>query len=152
MNKTYCFGADGGCLDSFYLFKELFPEKEIYFLTNNHKKDEQLHGASVFGSFEQIERINEKAYFIYQCGSVINHTERDLWFNKALDCGLTPLTLISSYAYIHSTAQIGEGSIVYPGVRIMANVKIGMNTIILPNTVINHDAEVGDFSIINSFC
>ena len=32
----------------------------------------------------------------------------------------------------------------------MRNVRIGENVIILPNSVINHDCIIGDFSIINS--
>ena len=34
----------------------------------------------------------------------------------------------------------------------MTNVTLGENCIILPNTVINHDARIGDFSIVNSAC
>mgnify|MGYP001218132874 CR=1 FL=1 len=152
MNKTYCFGTDGGCLDSFYLFKELFPKKEIFFLSNSHHKDEKLFGTHVKGPFEYVEKITNNSNFIYQCGSVSNHKQRDFWFNKAIDYGLIPLSLISKFAYIHPTAQIGEGSIIYPGVKIMTNVKIGKNTIILPNAVVNHDSVIGDFSIINSSC
>ena len=73
-------------------------------------------------------------------------------YNRAKKEGLVPRTLISKDAYIHDTASIGQGSIIYPGVKIMTNVILGENCVVLPNTVINHDTQVGDFSIINSSC
>lgn len=152
MNQTLCFGTDGGCLDSFYLFKELYPDQKISFLSNNHKIGEILHDSFIQGPFEEIFKIKDEYNFIYQCGSVINHKSRDSWFMNALNNGFRPISLISSFSYVHATAEIGLGSIIYPGVKIMPNVKIGINTIILPNSVINHDARIDDFSIINSSC
>ncbi len=152
MNQTLCFGTDGGCLDSFYLFKELYPDQKISFLSNDHERGITLYDSYIQGPFEEIFKIKEECNFIYQCGSVLNHKSRDSWFMKAVDNGFRPISLISKFSYVHSSAEIGSGSIIYPGVKIMPNVKIGINTIILPNSVINHDAIIDDFSIINSSC
>ena len=154
MSNVYIFGTSGGCLDSFYLYKELFGEsKNLYFLSDSHKVGEKIHGHEVAGSFEIVKKIStDDSYFVYQCGSSENHKTRNNWFDISLNSGLKPKTLISKDSYVHQTAKIGHGSIIYPGVKIMANVKIGTNCIILPNTVINHDTKVGDFCIINSLC
>ena len=151
---TYIFGTDGGCLDAFYLFKENNPnDKNVEFLSDKHKKGEILYDYKVIGPFASIKGSNFKgSSFIYQCGSSLNHIDRNLWFEEAIKNGMLPKTLVSKSAYIHNTATIGEGAIIYPGVKIMANVKIGVNSIILPNAIINHDCEIGDFSIINSSC
>ena len=154
MSKIFCFGTTGGCLDAFYLYKELFfDDPELLFLSNEHDDGDNILGHKVAGPFEYVTYSVVKGdHFIFQCGSAKNHKKRHLWFKKAIAFGMIPTTLISSEAYVHETASIGEGSIVYPGVRIMANVKIGQNCIVLPNTVLNHDVDVGDYCIINSSC
>jgi sugar O-acyltransferase (sialic acid O-acetyltransferase NeuD family) len=154
MSKLYFFGTTGGCLDAFYLYKEIFDESDdIYFLSNDHNLGQKLHGYSVAGPFEMIDNNQmDTSFFVYQCGSSANHTTRHIWFEKALKAGMTPKTLVSDAAYIHQTASIGAGCIIYPGVKVMANVNIGTNCIILPNTVINHDSIIGDFCILNSSC
>ncbi len=151
---TYFFGTDGGCLDAFHLFKENNPNDEnLKFLSDKHNIGEILHNYRVNGPFSSIKNSEFKnSSFVYQCGSALNHIDRNVWFEEAIKNGMVPKTLISKLAYIHSTASIGDGAVVYPGVKIMANVKIGLNCIILPNVVINHDSVIGDFSIINSSC
>ena len=151
MNKVLCFGTDGGCLDAFYLNKELNPKDEIFFLSDFLNKGELVNNSEVIGSFDLINNLNGHNYdFIYQCGSIKNHKNRDVWFEKAISLGFEPKTLISNHSYVNPSAIIGSGSIIYPGVRIMRNVVIGKNSIILPNTVINHDVIIGDYTIINS--
>ena len=59
---------------------------------------------------------NEEFYYI-QCGNVINHQKRNYWFNKAKESKLIPLTCNSNKAYVHKTAKIGLGSIIYPGAK-----------------------------------
>ena len=154
MNKLYFFGTTGGCLDAFYLYKETVDESnDLYFLSNEHDLGQKLYGLNIAGPFEMIEKNQmNKSLFVYQCGSSKNHKSRHIWFEKALKSGMIPKTLISDASYIHQTASIGEGCIIYPGVKIMANVKIGTNCIILPNTVINHDSVINDFCILNSSC
>ncbi len=151
---TFFFGTSGGCLDAFYLYRENFPnDDQLQFLSDNHKPGDNFLNFEVKGSFKLINDSEFKSsHFVYQCGSVKNHFDRNLWFERAVKNGMIPVTIISRLAYVHHTASIGEGSIIYPGVKIMANVKIGKNCIILPNSVINHDTVVGDFSLINSLC
>ncbi|MBH18809.1 MAG: hypothetical protein CL851_00110 [Crocinitomicaceae bacterium] len=155
MVKIYFFGTDGGCLDAFCLSREIDNENdnELLFLSDKVKKGSLIQGCQVIGSFKSIENCSyANCEFVYQCGSVKNHFERDIWFKKALENQMIPKTLISSHSYIHESASIGIGSIIYHGVKIMRNVKIGQNCVILPNTIINHDVSIGDFSIINSSC
>ena len=154
MRKIYCFGTSGGCLDAFYLHNEVAHTREkTYFLSDNHAIGDILYGCEVAGSFQSISTLDTSdCEFIYQCGSSENHVHRHIWYKRAKDVGLSPRTLISKDAYIHDTVSIGQGSIIYPGVKIMTNVVIGENCVVLPNTVINHDTQVGDFSIINSSC
>ena len=141
------FGADGGCLDAFYLASEIYSITNKVILTD--KKLEIPFDSVLGGGFENINEYIG-SYFVFQCGNVNNHQSRHKWYLNATNVGAKPLTCISPYSYVHSTAKIGIGSIIYPGAKIMTNVKIGQNVIVLPNVVINHDCDIGDFSIINS--
>ena len=47
-------------------------------------------------------------------------------------------------AHVEPTAQIGEGTVVYPGVYIGARVKIGRDCILFPNVVIYEDCVLRD--------
>lgn len=154
MNKVFCFGTSGGCLDAFYLYKEIYEDTHtILFLSNQHSCGDLLFDHIVHGPFESIySPMVKNTHFVYQCGSSNNHISRNVWFEKAIVNGMIPLTLISPDAYVHKTALVGEGTIIYPGAKVMANTIIGKNCVILPNSVINHDTNIGDYSIINSSC
>jgi len=154
MSNIFCFGTNGGCLDAFYLLKEIRNDvDQLFFLSDDHTPGEIICDHEVAGPFKYAISPEAKGQeFIYQCGSVKNHKKRHAWFQKAVENGMVPKTLISDHSYIHSTAVIGCGSIVYPGVKIMANVKLGENCIVLPNAVINHDSMIGNHCIINSLC
>ena len=151
-DKVVFFGIDGGCLDAYYLAMEscrgAINEKVILSDSNNIKLPE---GSIHYGGFSSIEggRLSG-AKFVYQCGNVENHVSRHLWYEKACKCGLQPLKSVSEDAYIHSTAKIGEGVLIYPGVKIMRNVIIGENVILLPNSVVNHGTDVVAYTIVNS--
>lgn len=45
--------------------------------------------------------------------------------------------------------EIGEGTIICPGVQITVDVSIGKHVIVNLNAVIGHDAEIGDFTTIS---
>lgn len=147
MDKVIFFGGDGGCLDAYFLACELFDINEKVVLSD--AKLNLPSGSVLGGGFSDCTNF-EGCHFVFQCGSVENHRQRHVWFEFAHEKSLVPLTCISSHAYVHPTAEIGRGSIVYPGARILANVRLGENVIVLPNVVINHDCKIGSFSIINS--
>ena len=142
------FGADGGCLDAIYLASELF-NKQGYLLSDKSVfiSSDLTH----LGGFDAIEDRKLAGHnFVYQCGNVSNHVDRHKYFKKAIAEGLIPLTCISKHAFVHPTAKIGQGVIIYPGACVMRDVTLGDNVIILPNSVINHDCIIGEFTIINS--
>ena len=142
------FGADGGCLDAINLANETFEiEKSI--VLSDKPIDINYQNLEHYGGFDKHPASQGK-HFVHQCGNSSNFRRRGLLFNKARNNGLIPLSCISRDAYIHHSSKIGQGSVIYPGVKIMGNVTIGENVIILPNAVVNHDCVIGDYSIINS--
>lgn len=54
------------------------------------------------------------------------------------------ISLIDPSAFIHPSAEIGRGCVIYPNCFVGFNVKIGDRVFVLANSVINHDDVIGD--------
>lgn len=55
MRKSFCLGTSVGCLDSFYLYKEIFNESyELSFLSDEHCVGDTLLSHKVGESFEYV--------------------------------------------------------------------------------------------------
>ena len=55
-------------------------------------------------------------------------------------------TIIYPKVNVSRFVQIGEGAIIYPGVILTVNIKIGNHVIISGNCGIGHDTAIGDYS------
>lgn len=69
--------------------------------------------------------------------------------DQMLNAGHKPATLIHPRAIIGSSAQIGEGSIIYGGAQISTNVQAGKHAIVNMNACVGHDCRFGNFVSIN---
>ena len=148
LESVVFFGTDGGCLDAYFLANEQYTIGVSIFL-GDRRLEQVFPNSKHLGGFDRSVDFPEVP-FVYQCGNHLNFEYRHLWFERARKFRLKPLSCLSKFAYLHPTSTIGQGSIIYPGAKVMANTKIGKNVIILPNVVINHDSVIGDYSIVNS--
>lgn len=55
------------------------------------------------------------------------------------------LTAIHPHAYVHSSAQIAEGSVVFAGAVIQPDVIVGSHAIINTGATVDHDCVLGDY-------
>ncbi|MCT4643109.1 MAG: NeuD/PglB/VioB family sugar acetyltransferase [Bacteriovoracaceae bacterium] len=55
-------------------------------------------------------------------------------------------TLVHPHTHISKSATIGEGSVIFKGVQIQADVKIGKHSIINTKASIDHDCQIGDYT------
>lgn len=55
-------------------------------------------------------------------------------------------TLIHPTAYVHPSAQIGEGTVVFAGCVIQPDVQIGKHCIINTGVTIDHDCKIDDYA------
>lgn len=55
------------------------------------------------------------------------------------------LTVVHPQAYVHPTAKIGEGTVVFTGACIQPDTVVGKHAIINTGALIDHDCEIGDF-------
>ena len=60
------------------------------------------------------------------------------------------VSLIDPSCYIHSSAVIEEGTVLYPGCFVGAGARIGQRVFALTGCVVNHDDTIGDACILAS--
>jgi sugar O-acyltransferase (sialic acid O-acetyltransferase NeuD family) len=58
-------------------------------------------------------------------------------------------TFVHSSVWVDKTAQIGQGSIIYPGCVIDQFVKIGENVLMNVSVTVAHDSEIGNHSFLS---
>lgn len=105
-----------------------------------HNKD--LNGYKVLGGIEALDKLEVKPYVVVAIANcevkknIVARLEEKYKFATVI----YPTVKVSKYI------EIGEGSIIYPGVILTVNTKIGNNVIISGNCGIGHDTVIGDYS------
>lgn len=62
--------------------------------------------------------------------------------------GATYESIISKYAYVDPSVEIGEGALIAPQAVVTTNVKLGRHTILNVACSVQHNAVIGDFTTI----
>ena len=74
---------------------------------------------------------------------------RAILFHKFKEVGYSFASILSPLATVESSAQIGEGCVIFSGARVAIGCYIGDNVLINYNAVIGHDTIIGNHSIIS---
>lgn len=100
-----------------------------------------LLGVPVAGPVSLFERfVQEDARFVLAIGE--NRLRRRL--TVLLD-GVRWATLVHPRAYVHATASLGEGTVVFAGAVVQPSARIGRHAIVNTGVVVEHDCQVGDW-------
>jgi acetyltransferase EpsM len=89
----------------------------------------------------QLAKGESPAQYLVSIGK---NEMRAACFQRALDHGLVPVTLVHPSAVIAESARLGAGTVVMPRVVINADAQIGKNCIVNTGAVVEHDCLVGD--------
>ncbi len=114
-----------GCLDKGYMDD---PSMKIY-------------GIPVVGEDNKMQEIFDSGVTSVHIALGDNKLRNKL-FDKAIEIGFQPISIISRHAIISPRAVIGRGAIVMPGAVINAGASIGDNCIINTNSSIDHDCVI----------
>jgi sugar O-acyltransferase (sialic acid O-acetyltransferase NeuD family) len=100
-------------------------------------------GCQVLEAGRYLELLKDKgsSQFLVSIGK--NET-RAACFQRALDHGLLPVTLVHPSAVISESARLEEGTVVMARVVINAQAQIGKNCIVNTAAVVEHDCRIGD--------
>jgi len=146
-------GAGGTCADVLAIIESLNAEAMRFNCIGLLDDDVSLHGGHRHGLpvLGPLAAAKGLSGMLVDClGSPASYGPREALLR---DRGLAIerfQTLVAPTACVASTCRIGSGCIVYPGVVLMADVCLGAHVTILANTVLNHEVEVGDFTILTS--
>ena len=106
-----------------------------------------LDGVPVIGSDENLKsvRVDGVDHFILGIGGLGTSFLRQKIWQKALDAGFLPLSVIHPSAQVSGLAIIGPGCQILAATVINAGTVIGAGVIVNTGCVVEHDCEVGNF-------
>lgn len=109
---------------------------------NSEMWGKELNGYRVLGGIEALDKLEVKpevVVAIANCGIKKGIVEK---LNGKFDFATVVYPTVSISRFI----EIGQGTIIYPGVILTVNTKIGNHVIISGNCGIGHDTVIGDYS------
>jgi sugar O-acyltransferase (sialic acid O-acetyltransferase NeuD family) len=111
------------------------------FIIDDNPVQSNLFGIPILKSTDKRWKVLKRFKYIVAIGK--NDTRRSI-YNKLIEQGGAPCSVIHPSAIISDYAQIGEGSVVMAGVAINPGAVIGNNSILNTNCSVDHDCQIGD--------
>lgn len=103
----------------------------------------EVDGLQVLGGDEVLHTLPKGTLFVVGLGAVRDNKPRRVLFEKALSCGLEPLTVAHPSAFVSLSAVLEPGCVVLPRAVVNAGAHIGANAIINTGAIVEHDCVVG---------
>ena len=100
-----------------------------------------VNGYSVIGGIDSLQFLGEDYYVVI---AIANYKVKKKIVER-LRGRFKFATIVHPKVWIHDFMTLGEGSIVYEGVILTANIEIGNHVIISPKCGIGHDTIVKDY-------
>ncbi len=100
-----------------------------------------VNGYSIIGGLDSLDFLIEDYYVVI---AIANYEVKKRIVNR-LSGRFKFATIIHPKVWIHDFMTLGEGSIVYEGVILTANIVIGNHVIISPKCGIGHDSIIKDY-------
>ena len=109
---------------------------------NSEMWGKELNGYRVLGGLDILDKLESKPEVIVAIANCRVKKDIVSRLNGKFDFA----TVIYPSVRISRFIEIGQGSIIYPGVILTVNTKIGNHVVISGNCGIGHDTVIGDFS------
>ena len=147
MRDIVIIGAGGVGREVAWIIEEINEVKPTWNIVgfvdeNREMHNKELNGYKVLGGIEALDKLEVKPYVVVAIANcevkknIVARLEEKYKFATVI----YPTVRVSKYI------EIGEGSIIYPGVILTVNTKIGNHVIISGNCGIGHDTVIGDYS------
>lgn len=156
MKDIAILGASGHARDILWLLEninEYLKPDEQWNLIGFYDKDPSENSMFGYPVYDEKELAYDRKIAV-ACGAGIPSVRQKIMVRiKGQNTAWFFPTLISPNAVVSKHAQIGEGTLIYPGAMIMAgDVKIGDFAVVHINSTVGHDSHVGDYVQINPGC
>lgn len=150
MKKLIFFGAGEGSREVLHIIindiNKIKPTWQVLGFVDDDPKKSGINcdGYPVFGG-----EYNGDTKDIYgACGLMNNHHRNRIIEDKIIAKGFSLASLIHPSIIKSDDFEAGEGLIIFPGVKISYNVKLGRGVMVNYNCLLGHDLRVGDYSFI----
>lgn len=100
-----------------------------------------INGYSIIGGVDSLDFLSQDHYVVI---AIANYEVKKKIVNR-LNGRFKFATIVHPKVWIHDFMTLGEGSIVYEGVILTANIQIGNHVIISPKCGIGHDSIIKDY-------
>lgn len=133
-------GASGHAKEVFEICENI---ENIYFFDNVTSYDKPiLYDKKIIQSFDELLNFVTKKEFILGLGGV---SHRNKLFQKLVDLGFNPISVIAKNAQVSPYANLGEALNIMSFVFIGPDSKIGTGSLINAYSSIHHDVVIGSF-------
>ena len=106
--------------------------------------DDFSTGEGVVGTFEEVVALCPPENHLVVLGVGYNNLEaRWRVFDKIKAAGYRVATLIHSRAYVRDPANVGEGSVIMANATLDCNAATEEAVVLWPGVVVNHDSRIG---------
>ena len=102
----------------------------------------EIMGYKVIGDRSYLNNFEKEVYVII---AISNYSMKEGLVEYLTNKNIKYATFIHPSVKINDTIEIGQGSIVYPGVIMTVNIKVGNHVIISPKCGIGHDTLIEDY-------
>ncbi|MDD5067925.1 MAG: acetyltransferase [bacterium] len=150
MKKIILIGGGEHCRVILSVFsrsrKKLYPGFHIHGIIDRPENvGKKISGVKIIGTDKDLGKLRNKVdYALISIGATGNNTSRRKLYQHVKKIGYQFFILRSVNAIIDESTEIGEGSVIMPGVVINCGTCIGKNVIINTGAVIDHDCRIGD--------
>lgn len=100
-----------------------------------------INGYSVIGGIDSLEFLTPDTYVVI---AIANYEVKKNIVNK-INNKLKFATIIHPKVWVHDYMTIGQGTIIYEGAILTANIEIGNHVIISPKCGVGHDSIIKDY-------
>ncbi len=148
MSRIVLVGLSGNTLELLDLITASFEIAAI--LSDNPDHAPIFEGIEVTPLSNAGEPRFSDCQFLFLIGSEKSYTKRSDMIARMGIKDRRFTTLTDPRATVSSRAKVGLGCVLSTGVTIMAQAKIGDHVLILPQSIIHHDSQIGRCSIVGS--
>lgn len=100
-----------------------------------------INGNSVIGGIDSLEFLSNDTYIVI---AIANYEVKKNIVNK-INNKFKFATIVHPKVWIHDYMTVGEGTIIYEGAILTANIEIGNHVIISPKCGVGHDSIIKDY-------
>lgn len=100
-----------------------------------------INGYSVIGGIDSLEFLSNDTYIVI---AIANYKVKKNIVNK-VNNKFKFATIVHPKVWIHDYMTVGEGTIIYEGAILTANIEIGNHVIISPKCGVGHDSIIKDY-------